>query len=136
MPHVSKKKLDQEIFEKIFRKLVLVLEKAQNKNRLMSVLSELLTETEKIMLAKRLAIVLMLFGDTPQHRISEALFVSPSTITRTSLNIELGKYDTIINISKKERLDLEKIVWLLLTAGGIMPPRVGRKYWRKYERRS
>jgi len=131
MPHVSKKKLDKETFEKIFRKLIAVLERAQNQKKLTPILDELLTETEKIMLAKRLAIVLMLSGNTPQHRISEALFVSPSTVTRISLSIEVGKYDLITSISKKDRIDLEKIIWLLLTAGGIMPPRVGRKYWRK-----
>ena len=131
MPHVSKKQLDKETFEKIFRKLIAVLERAQNQKKLTPILDELLTETEKIMLAKRLAIVLMLSGNTPQHRISEALFVSPSTVTRISLGIEIGKYDLIRSISKKDRVDLEKIIWLLLTAGGIMPPRVGRKYWRK-----
>ncbi len=131
MPHVSKNKLDEQTFERIFKKLISVLEKAHGKNKFISVVEELLTETEKIMLAKRLAIVLMLFGDTPQHRISEVLFVSPSTIARISLAIELGKYNVIKSISTKERVDLEKIIWLLLTAGGIMPPRAGRKYWKK-----
>ncbi len=131
MPHVSKKKLDKETFEKIFRKLIAVIEHAQNQNKLTPILDEILTETEKIMLTKRLAVILMLSGDTPQHRISEALLVSPSTVTRMSLGIERGKYDLIRSISKKDRLDLEKVVWLLLTAGGIMPPRAGRKYWRR-----
>lgn len=131
MPHVSRKKLDEKTFEKIFRKLIAVLERAQNQKKLTPLLGELFTETEKTMLAKRLAVVLMLSGDTPQHRISEALFVSPSTVTRLSFDIEIGKYDLIRSISKKDRVDLEKVIWLLLTAGGIMPPRVGRKYWRK-----
>jgi len=131
MPHISKKKLDQKTLEKIFKKLIIILGRAQNHKKLAPILDELLTETEKIMLAKRLAIVLMLSGNTPQHRISEALLVSPSTITRMSLSLEIGKYDLIRNISKKDRIDLEKIIWLLLTAGGIMPPRAGRKYWRR-----
>jgi len=131
MPHVSKKKLDSKTFEKIFRKLIAVLEHAQDQKKLTPLLNELLTKTEKIMLAKRLAIVLMLSGNTPQHRIAEALLVSPSTVTRMSLGIEVGKYDLIRSISKRDRLDLEKIIWLLLTAGGIMPPKAGGKYWRK-----
>lgn len=130
MPHVSKRKLDQKTFDKIFGKLVVVLERAQNKQKFISVLHELLTETEKIMLAKRLAIILLLFGDTPQHRIAEVLLVSPTTISKIALQVEIGKYDSIKNISTKEKVDLEKVVWLLLTAGGIMPPRIGGRYWR------
>ena len=131
MPHVSKNELDKKTLGKIFGKLIAILSRAQNERKLSSILDELLTETEKVMLAKRLAIVLMLSGSTPQHRISEALKVSPSTVTRLSLAIEIGKYDLIRNISKKDRVDLEKILWLLLTAGGILPPRTGGKYWRK-----
>jgi len=130
MPHVSKRKLDPNTFDKIFRKLIIVLERAQNKKKFTPVLDEILTETEKIMLAKRLAIILLLFGDIPQHRIAEALLVSPTTVSKMSLQVEIGKYNSIKNISIKEKVDLEKVVWLLLTAGGILPPRIGGKYWR------
>jgi|SRR3989344_1603159 len=130
MPHVSKRKLDPDTFDKIFRKLIRVLECAQNKQKFTPVLSEILTETEKIMLAKRLAVVLLLFGNIPQHRIAEILLVSPTTVSKVSFQVEIGKYDSIKNISIKERIDLEKVVWLLLTAGGILPPKTGGKYWR------
>ena len=135
MPHVSKKELDSKTFKKIFTKLVTTLEKAQREGRFAFVINELLTDTEKIMLAKRLSVILMLSGKTPQHRIAEALMVSPSTVTRLSLDIQIGKYDSLLAISKTVKIDLEKIVWHLLTAGGIMPPRVGGKYWRKYKNR-
>lgn len=131
MPHVSKRKLKPQVFEKIFKKLIVVLERAQNKKKFVPVINELLTDTEKIMLAKRLAIVLLLFGDTPQHRISEVLLVSPTTVSKISLEVEIGKYDSIKNISNQEKVDLEKVIWLLLTAGGILPPRAGGRYWRK-----
>lgn len=131
MPHISKKKLDKKTLGKIFSKFVRVLSRAQNEKGLALILDELLTETERIMLAKRLSIALMLSGNIPQHRIAEVLCVSPSTVTRMSLAVERGQYDFIRNISQKDKVDLEKIIWLLLTAGGLMPPRLGRKYWRK-----
>ena len=131
MPHISKRRLSKKTGGKIFSKLITVLGHARNHKDLACELNELLTETEKIMLAKRLAIILMLDGDIPQHRIAEALSVSTSTVTRFSLNLEKGRYDFIRNISKKDKLDIEKIIWLLLTVGGIMPPRAGRRYWRK-----
>ncbi|MEK7147780.1 MAG: Trp family transcriptional regulator [Patescibacteria group bacterium] len=131
MPHVSPRKLDKETLDKIFRKFISVLENAQSKKKFASVLDELLTDTEKIMLAKRLAAALLLFGNTPQHRITESLILSPTTVSKISLKIEIGKYNSIKSISAKEKVDLERVIWLLLTAGGVLPPRAGGRYWRK-----
>lgn len=135
MPHISSKKLSSHFSEKLFRKLLAVLGQAQNKQSLASVVNELLTPTEKTMLAKRLAIILMLESNTPQHRVVEILKVSPSTVAKISLKIEIDKYTAILKISQREKIDLEKLVWNILTAGGIMPPKVGRKYWRKYSKK-
>ena len=132
MPHISSKKLDQNLSEKLFKELLIIIGKAQDKNFLFLVMNELFTETEKIMLAKRLAIVLMLSSKTPQHRVVEILKVSPTTVAKTSLGIEIGKYQAILKISIKEKVDLEKVVWGILTAGGVMLPRLGRKYWTKH----
>jgi len=135
MPHVSSKKLKPEFLEKLFGKLLLTLGEAQNKKYLPSVVDEFFTSTEKIMLAKRLAIILMLEGKTPQHRVVEILSVSPSTVARISLEIEVGKYEALLKVSKKEKTDFEKVVWGVLTAGGIMPPKIGRKYWTKHNKK-
>jgi|SRR3989344_6326125 len=132
MPHVSSKKLSPGLLEKLFVELLAILEKAHRKNYLSSVIDELLTPIEKTMVAKRLAIVLMLTSNTPYHKVADILNVSPTTVTKLSLEIEIGKYKTILKISKKEKIDLEKIVWSIMTAGGIMPPKAGRKYWTKY----
>ncbi len=131
MPHVSRNKLDKKTRRKIFEKMIISFGHNKNDKERAQFLDELLTETEKIMLAKRLAIILMLAGEIPQNRISEALSVSTSTIRRFALSIENGKHNYIRRMSDKDKIDLEKIVWLLLTAGGIMPPRAGGKYWRK-----
>ena len=136
MPHISSKKLNSQLLKKLFGKLLTVLRQAQNKKYLSLVVNELFTSTEKIMLAKRLAIILMLANSTPQHKIVDILKVSPTTVAKTSLGIEIGKYEAILKISKQEKLDMEKLVWNILTVGGIMPPKVGRKYWRKYTKMS
>lgn len=135
MPHVSSKKLNSRLLEKLSGKLLAVLGQAQNKKLLSVVTNELFTRTEKVMLAKRLAIILMLANNIPQHRVVEILKVSPTTVSKTSLGIDIGKYTAILKISKKEKIDLEKLVWNILTIGGIMPPKVGRKYWRKYSKK-
>ena len=132
MPHVSSKKLDRNLSEKLFKKLLVIFGKAQNKNILSLVMNELFTETEKIMLAKRLAVILMISSKTPQHRVALILQVSPTTVVKTSLGIEVGKYKSILKISNKEKTDLERVVWNILTVGGIMPPKAGRKYWTRH----
>jgi Trp operon repressor len=131
MPHVSPRKVDKKLIKKITARLVDVLTNEKNTDK-RYILKEILTRTEKIMLAKRLAIVLMLSSDIPAHLISETLKVSPTTITKISLKLELGKYENTIKASKEEKIDLEKIFYLLITAGGIMPPKLGKRYWRKY----
>jgi uncharacterized protein YerC len=131
MPHVSKHKLKPELLNKLSDKLLAIFQKAQKKDFLYSIFDELFTETEKIMFAKRLAIVLMLDKKIPQHRIVDMLKVSPSTVAKASLKIDIGKYSVILKISKKEKIDIEKIVWQILTVDGIMPPMIGRKYWLK-----
>src|SRR3989338_10752716 len=131
MPHISSRKLDPALLEKLLNKLITVFGQAKNRSSMQSFVNEILTPTEKIMLAKRLAIILMLSGNTPQHKIADALKVSPTTVVKISLEIEIGKFNSILNISKNERLDLEKIIWNILTVGGIMPPKICKKYWRK-----
>lgn len=130
MPHISNKKLNPRLSEKLFGKLLAVFDRAQNKEHLSLVVNELFTPTEKIMLAKRIAVILMLDNNIPHHRITELLKMSPTTVVKVSLGIEQGKYDTILEISKREKTDMTKLVWNILTVGGIMPPKVGRKYWR------
>ena len=134
MPHISSRRLDSALLEKLFNKLVTIFEKAQSKKSLQLLIDEILTSTEKIMIAKRLAIVLMLSGNTPQHKIADVLKVSHTTVVKMSLGVEIGKFNSILKISKEERVDIEKLVWNILTVGGIMPPKIGRKYWRKYSK--
>lgn len=135
MPHVSRHKLNPELSRNIFRKFIATFERASQNHGISAIIEELFTDTEKIMFAKRIAIVLMLANKTPQHRIVDILKVSPTTVARISLQVEIGKYDMILKTSRQEKIDMEKLVWNILTVGGIMPPRVGRSYWRKYSKR-
>ena len=85
MPHVSKRKLDEKYVQDLFLEIVSVFEKAGRRGELRQVLSQLLTPTEKIMLAKRLAVISMLSQDIPIHDIAGSLSMSPSTIDIMSL---------------------------------------------------
>ena len=98
MPHISSKKLDEKLLEKLFRKLIVVFEQAQNKRYMTEVTKELFTETEKIMLAKRMAIAI-LFSKGYDHRtISSMLKVSTTTVNSIAryLNAKTPGYQLLI----------------------------------------
>jgi hypothetical protein len=135
MPHVSGKKLDSDFSDRLFKDLIGILAASRNKNLLSKVAHELFTETEKLMLAKRIAIILMIQSQTPQQKIVGILKVSPSTVAKMSLYMEIGKYASIVKISRKEKIDLERVVWGILTIEGFVPPKYGRKYWKKYSQK-
>lgn len=132
MPHLSSIELDKKLSDKLFNDLLDILNRSRKIELMSGVINELLTETEKLMLAKRIAIVLLLNANTPQSSIADILKVSTSTIAKTSLKMEQGRYRFILNTSKKDKDDFERIIYDIMTVGGLMRPKVGRKYWRKY----
>lgn len=91
MPHISKNKLAKETLgdlEDIFLKLI------QDSGRLsrIKIFRELLTKTERMMMAKRLGIILLLKKGMSTYDISRILKVSPSTVTRFEFAIENNVY--------------------------------------------
>ncbi|MEX2052580.1 MAG: helix-turn-helix domain-containing protein [Candidatus Paceibacterota bacterium] len=131
MPHVSSKKLKKETLNKLNKKLLSTFGQASEDNDLYPLFQELFTYTEKIMLSKRLAIILLLSKEIPQHRIVDILRVSPSTVAKTSLNIENGKYNIILKIANKKQKGVLDLIEFLLTAGGTLHPKAGRGRWKK-----
>lgn len=84
MPHVSKIKLDKELETNLINSLYVVLGKT-NKKETIDFLSALLTPTEKLMLAKRLAIVVLLNEEVPEYKIAQGLHVTRITVSRMNL---------------------------------------------------
>ncbi len=129
MPHVSGKKLSEEMMERLLVQLTAVFNAAGNKKALPSLVDEFFTKTEKMMLAKRLAAILMLDREIPQHVITEKLSMSPSTIARLSLGIEIGKYKQILKIAGKDR----ETIFHILTKFVLdeLPAPIGRGKWKR-----
>jgi Trp operon repressor len=128
MPHVSKRKIKDDQFKKIYGKLTIVFDKAGKNNKTKLILEEFLTPTEKIMLAKRLAIIFMLNEKVSIYHIAETLFVSPSTVERMSLKYEYGDYSNLSDITKKNRADIWDILKTLILIG--LTPKVGKNRWK------
>ncbi len=124
MSHISKKKLDGSVAKQIYTQLVRVLIKNGSKS-----LAELLTETEQVMLAKRLAVILMLAENFSYYRINKTLGVSTSTIKRLHTQLLNGDFPALEKLaaSKKEREVLWKTLESILRAG---MPLQGRGRWQ------
>lgn len=85
MPHLSKRKLDDASLKRIYDNLLLVLTKTKNKERMSALLTALLSETERVMLSKRIAVVYLLKEGVETEIIAELLKVTPFTVQRLRL---------------------------------------------------
>jgi len=132
MTQVSKYPLKQEVFEKMFELLSKAIIDSSSKEKAESLLEDLLTPTEKIMLAKRLAIAVLLTKNYSYKAIQEILRVSSPTIAMVNLSLKYkGKgFKTFTEQLLKEEKNnkfWEKVQDLIL---GAMSNVKGGKSWR------
>jgi len=128
MPHISSKKVKKEILNKLYNEFGKAFEKSAHKFQASLFLNDLLTKTEKIMLAKRFAVIYLLSQEVPISYIAESLSMSYSTIFKMSLKYDIGKYSSLLKSIEQEKEKLWKILEKILRAG--LPPRAGRGRWK------
>lgn len=88
MPHVSRYKLPKKAEEKLIETLQLVFTKILRREEMDTFFNALLTKTEKLMLAKRLAIVVLLEEGLPESQIADSLHVTRMTVSRMQYYLE------------------------------------------------
>lgn len=106
MPHVSRRPLTKKAEKELLKTFEIVMSKIGKTEEMGGFLSSLLSPTERIMLAKRLAIVILLKQGMQETDIGNALCVTRGTVDRLKLLFEtkgLG-YQTAIEILRKEEL--------------------------------
>ncbi|KKS83774.1 MAG: hypothetical protein UV60_C0033G0004 [Parcubacteria group bacterium GW2011_GWA2_43_11] len=129
MTNVSKRKLQPTHLDKLYVELAKTIVNLDKRSADIF-LDELLGEEEKIMIAKRLATIVMLIEKNSVYRISQLLLMSPSTVARLRDKLSIGDYTNIEQIlkrRKKEYKDFWNTLEVILRAG--MPPR-GRGRWK------
>jgi len=108
MPQVSNYPISKEVADRIFDVFIKTLVMVKNKNEADDFADDLFSPTEKIMLAKRIAIAFLLIKGYQYREIRTILKVSLTTIGSVSLSLKYGKggYVRIINrIAKEEKLE-------------------------------
>jgi Trp operon repressor len=127
MTHVSRKKLPRNTRATIDMQLLKVFSKHTK-----TLVQELLTPTERLMLAKRLAILTMLAEHRSYYRIHRSLRVSVSTVRRMHTKFyrtELPLLHTLLK-TKARRMAFMELLDIILRAG--LPPKAGPGRWRNF----
>lgn len=136
MVQLSKRQLKNEVMEEIFENLWLSLVSISKKEEVMDFIHDLLSPTESLMLAKRLAAALLLLRGWQYSDIQDFLKVSSSTINNVRSSIGRGGKGfrfTVEQLEKKK--SITKIIKRSEKSLGIMPPIVGRGRWAFLYRR-
>ena len=96
MPHVSRRRLKKDIYNRVhedFAELLVEICKEGNRD---AFVQELLTRTERLMLGKRLATVLMLMKGYSAYRVERTLKLTEQTVRRFNRNIRRGRYVMLV----------------------------------------
>lgn len=90
MAQVSKYPISKYVYEKIFKIFTKTLVKLKSEKEAEKLIEDLLTPTERVMLAKRLAIAFLLEKDYEYREITKILRVSMPTIASVNLIRKYG----------------------------------------------
>ena len=129
MTNVSKNKLNPTKQKELFMQLASLFSNSDTQH-IAVLLEGILTNVEKIMLIKRLAIVLMLTKEHSTYTIAKTLHVSDSTVRDLQLKYEQGTFDSVIGAVTKRSFDKERFwetVEVLLRLG---MPSYGKGRWK------
>lgn len=129
MTHISKLTLSEEKLAELFAQMNQIMSRLDKKHA-PEFMSELLGVEERIMLAKRLAAIILYIEGSSSYRVWNLLKISPSTADRMRLNYETGKYKTIQKFITENKNEYSRILRALETIlQARLPPR-GKGRWK------
>lgn len=111
MPHVSRYPLAKDVYKEITEELGLILASIGSEREMAQFLGDLLTKTERTMLAKRLAIARLLLRGWSWSEICEFLKVSKSTVNRMQHWLDGGGQGYRLAVKKLDRREKIERFW-------------------------
>ncbi|MBI3075165.1 MAG: hypothetical protein HYY92_03080 [Parcubacteria group bacterium] len=132
MVRLSPRQLKKKVLIVIMDQLIISLLRAKTRKDAKKTLKALLSEPERIMIAKRLAIALLLEKKCSFSVIKKTLKVSQSTIARIRHDGKQERLSLALRRFRESEYEGKQGFWdaleILLRAG--MPPIAGRGRWR------
>lgn len=132
MVRLNKHHLSKTQLEALFLQFVRTLQ-PKSSSATDAVLREILGPEERIMLAKRIAIIVLIIEGVSLYRIADRLKVSPATAQRIARGLEQGEYEHILSAlgkSKKNYWEILETIDKILHFGGLLPHRHGLDRYR------
>lgn len=123
MAHIAKEQLSQEQLDTLFSQLHTTLGETSSK-QVGLFLHELLGPEERIMLAKRLGVIVMLSRGSSLYKTAQALKVSTATAGKIQERLNRNEYVHLLKLlkkNKKQYIDLLQTLDSILHLGGILP---------------
>mgnify|MGYP001561257104 CR=1 FL=1 len=122
MTHISKGRLADDVLRQITDSFLFVLTDIKDKDSMAQFLDSFLSKTEKLMLAKRLALIYLLNERVEETRISEILKTTLANVSRMKLKLEsknMGYQQALAKIKKQKTLEELKDLALKLARYSI-----------------
>ena len=119
----SRFELSEELLEKLFDLFFEIVGNKSSKNEFKKIFVDLLTPAERIMLAKRVAIIYLLMKKIEYYNICDRLKVSPTTVAKYALLMEKSEgivptFKEIVKIDKV-KIFLEEVFNNIFAPGKI-----------------
>lgn len=133
MTHISRKKIKKDVAGELADQFLTFLALARTKQDARVLARELLSQTERVMLAKRLAVVVLLVRGYSFSQIEDALGVTGQTVVRIWKQIREGKFEKIVRYARKHtgHFKSESFMDMFIRIIHIgMPPRSGKRWQR------
>ena len=114
MPQVSKRKLIPQVKKDLLDSLSYTIKELKTKNDVDRFLSSALTDTERLMVSKRVLTAFLLRNNVEEKKIGDTLKLTPSTITRLKMWIDLRRegFDLVFNkLEKRSRENIAKQIF-------------------------
>jgi len=128
MTNVSKQSVKKEVLDRITNQFIKILGNLKGFKETNLFIEDFFTDSEKIMITKRLAAIFMLIEDVPFSVIVRTLKISSATLRKMAVILDRGGYGSILR--KVEKTRVRKVLWqeleTLLRAG---LPKYGRGRW-------
>jgi uncharacterized protein YerC len=136
MPQISKRFVKPAVKEKIDNLFIECIAECRNQKEAANFINVLLTKTEKTVIAKRVAIALMLTKGYTATEIDEKLKVSQATVYTVKYWLEdkgIEIKSILASIAKRDERQESENLDLQREAGSILPPPPGIN-WKSYRR--
>jgi uncharacterized protein YerC len=129
MPHISSRNISPSKQKEIETQFKTFFRSIPRSLSIDILFDQLFTETEQIMLAKRLAVLILLSENVSFYKISSALNVSTSTVERLDREWSGGTYKNLEKVlsSRKAKREMLTVLGKILR-GGL--PEQGRGRWK------